>query len=107
MSQRDRKAYVKDSVFARLRNECPTMGLDDGAADGQTQSHPLNLCGDEGLEYAFEPGRTDARPRIYHSEADALPTLARGAYLYPLRLDPGDATESRAFWTRLRNTTSS
>src|SRR5690349_11968375 len=45
-----RETEDRAAVLARLDPDAPAMGLDDGAADRQSQPHALFLGRDEGLE---------------------------------------------------------
>src|SRR6266508_2275926 len=61
-----------------LHHDLSTVGLDNGAADRQADTHALALVGDKGLEELRSQFRCDARPGIGHADGDHIVIVGRG-----------------------------
>src|SRR5262249_46524134 len=67
-----REAKDRSTGGIGLRHDLSTVGLDNGAADRQADTHAMALVGDKGLEELGHQFRRDPGPGVGHADGDHI-----------------------------------
>src|SRR6516165_3951905 len=67
-----REAKDRSTAGIGFHGDLSTVGLDNGAADRQADTHAMALVGDEGLEELRHQFRRDPGPGVGHADRDHI-----------------------------------
>src|SRR5262247_2563999 len=73
-----REAKDRSTAGIGLLHDLSTVGLDNGAADRQADTHAVALAGDKGLEELRHQFRRDPGPGVGHADGDHIVVAGRG-----------------------------